>query len=277
MLFLKSLLLLPLLGFWRVNAGGCGDLQAEINGRCCDMCPPGEHVEVFCTRDRPTVCRPCGNGSFSNNYTVFDRCEKCQTCQQEYEEKCTATTDAKCLCDFGFLCSDNQCSSCEENKCVPGEKLKRREVTNGTVVTQYLYQCEPACPDHTYYDDQDQTCRPRTQCSALGLDELFSGNKSHNSVCDIQGLKNGNLVPMILGLSFAVFSVCFLVPFLLAVAYRRNLWRRKSNYLAELMVRHDVTNFHLSKEESGHQLVLQDETKDDNNPAQLHLGTDAGV
>lgn len=43
------------------------------------------------------------------------------------------------------------------------------------------------------------------------------------------------------------------------------------------MVRHDVTNFHLSKEESGHQLVLQDETKDDNNPAQLHLGTDAGV
>lgn len=41
MLFLKSLLLLPLLGFWRVNAGGCGDLQAEINGRCCDMCPPG--------------------------------------------------------------------------------------------------------------------------------------------------------------------------------------------------------------------------------------------
>lgn len=42
-----------------------------------------------------------------------------------YAENCTATTDAKCSCMRGFLCSDNTCSKCEENKCVTGEKLKR--------------------------------------------------------------------------------------------------------------------------------------------------------
>lgn len=43
----------------------------------------------------------------------------------EYAQKCTPTTNAKCSCRPGFLCSDSVCSTCEKNKCVPGEKVNR--------------------------------------------------------------------------------------------------------------------------------------------------------
>lgn len=43
----------------------------------------------------------------------------------EYAEKCTATTNANCSCHSGFLCSNNICSKCEENKCAAGYKPMR--------------------------------------------------------------------------------------------------------------------------------------------------------
>lgn len=55
----------------------------------------------------------------------------------------------------------------------PGPNLQ----TPDTVRPQNLSgpQCEQLWPSLVH------------RCSALGLDELFSGNKSHNSVCDVQG------------------------------------------------------------------------------------------
>lgn len=41
-----------------------------------------------------------------------------------YAENCTSTTNAKCSCRKGFLCSNEDCSECEESKCPAGEQMK---------------------------------------------------------------------------------------------------------------------------------------------------------
>lgn len=41
-----------------------------------------------------------------------------------YAKNCTSTTNAKCSCRKGFLCSNEDCSQCVENKCPVGEQMK---------------------------------------------------------------------------------------------------------------------------------------------------------
>ncbi|KAM7422752.1 hypothetical protein PAMA_010685 [Pampus argenteus] len=84
-------------------------------------------MKEFCSEHRQTVCSPCEEGFFSDEYDIFDRCEECQSCQQEYVEECTLTTNANCSCRSGFLCSNKMCSKCEENKCITGEKPMRSD------------------------------------------------------------------------------------------------------------------------------------------------------
>ncbi|KAG7494370.1 tumor necrosis factor receptor superfamily member 3-like [Solea senegalensis] len=197
-------------------------------------------------------------------------------CSTEYAEKCTPTSNARCSCDSGFLCSNNVCSACEENKCTTGEKLKRTETPIGGELLNYSYQCELVCPGPAYFDVKANHCKPWTQCSAFGLAELFPGNKTHNSVCDVQALTHGRdreTAHVILGISFAVFSLAFLVSFFLSFTCVKNLRKHKANHYPMLAVSTNNTDYHLSKEESGLQLIIQDESKDNNN-IELHLGRD---
>ncbi|XP_035486200.1 tumor necrosis factor receptor superfamily member 3 isoform X1 [Scophthalmus maximus] len=268
---LKRLLpFIYVLSIWNMGyARGCADQQALINGLCCDRCPPGNHVEEFCTQHKPTVCSPCGEGFFSNHSTVFAKCEECQSCQHEYAEKCTATTNAKCSCLSGFLCSDNVCSTCEENKCVTGEKVYRTDVSTGRSLIKYSYQCKPICPDNAYFDVKVNNCNQRTQCKAFGFAELFPGNKTHDSVCDAPAVMNssgGDSVHIILGISLVLLSLVSLL--ILSTACIKSRRKHRANNNPVLMVSNQTTDFHLSKEESGIQLIIQDSNSSD----ELHLG-----
>ncbi|KAM6947909.1 tumor necrosis factor receptor superfamily member 6-like [Lycodopsis pacificus] len=120
-----SLAVMCVLSVWTI-AAGCGDRQYLVDRICCDLCPPGTHRQSVCSKQQ-SVCIPCEDGYYSDQYQLFDRCEECRSCQQDYAEKCTPTTNANCSCRSGFLCSNNICSKCEENKCVTGEKLKRTD------------------------------------------------------------------------------------------------------------------------------------------------------
>ncbi|XP_058488669.1 tumor necrosis factor receptor superfamily member 18 [Solea solea] len=276
MVSLKCWLIIHVWSIWIAFARGCDEQQTRINGWCCDLCPPGKYVKEFCTEHRKTICSPCENGSFSDHYSVFDTCKECQSCQQEYAEKCTPTSNARCSCDSGFLCSNNVCSACEENKCTAGEKLKRTETPIGAELLNYSYQCELVCPGPAYFDVKANNCKPWTQCNAFGLAELFPGNKTHNSVCDVQALTHGRdreTSHVILGISFVVFSLAFLVSFFLSFTCVKNLRKHKANHYPMLAVSTNNTDYHLSKEESGLQLIIQDESKDNNN-IELHLGRD---
>ncbi|XP_076605358.1 tumor necrosis factor receptor superfamily member 18 [Chaetodon auriga] len=270
-----SLALTCVLNIWIIEcAAGCGDRQMDINGRCCDLCPPGEYMKEFCSEHQQTVCHPCKEGSYLNQYSIFDRCKECRSCQQEYTKKCTLTADAKCSCRSGFLCSNNVCSHCEENKCVIGEKLKTTEKSLGKDLIEYSYHCEPSCPDTAYFDVNENVCRPRIQCSMLGLAERFPGNKTHNAVCDRDETPRhaGEFNHVFLGIGFVLLSFILLV--LLSHACMRKLMKHKSydNAIEMLAVAANTSDFHLSKEESGFQLIIQDESKDSGSLGQVQMG-----
>lgn len=223
----------------------CNDQQVSIKGQCCDSCQPGYRLEKFCTEHQQTVCKPCEVGFFSEKHSIFDLCEECDSCEQEYAEKCTATANAKCSCRPGFLCSNNICSECEKDKCVSGEKLKRTDVA-GVNLIKYTYECEPICLEHAYYDEKKNTCIPRTMCSAFGLVELFAGNKTHNSICQMHEM--GSMYVVVIT-GFVLLSVTILV--ILSYHCRKNLKRFKaSKNIAEPIVVTATDRCQLSKEET---------------------------
>nr|XP_019957031.1 PREDICTED: tumor necrosis factor receptor superfamily member 3-like [Paralichthys olivaceus] len=209
----RSVALSYMLSIWTLGfAKSCGKQQTLINGLCCDQCPPGNYVKKFCTENK-TVCSPCPEDYFSDDFNSFDRCEECQRCQQDYAEKCTSTTNARCSCGKGFLCSNNKCLTCEKNKCVLGETVKRTDNPAVGGLIKYSYMCI-ACPAHEYFDVKEETCKPRTRCSTSGLAEQFPGNKTHNSVCIVHGQmlsRSGDSTHIILSISFLLLSLCFIV------------------------------------------------------------------
>ncbi|XP_029990740.1 tumor necrosis factor receptor superfamily member 18 [Sphaeramia orbicularis] len=245
-------------------ATSCNDQQEMVSGRCCDKCQPGQFAEELCSEHRQTVCSPCPEGYFANTSNVLDRCEKCQDCQ-ESSEKCTSTTDAKCSCRSGFLCSNDMCTKCVENRCVAGQKLTKTS-RNFSHVTQYTYGCESICPDDkTYFDEKDNTCKTHTQCRALGLVELFPGNKTHDAVCWFPDVpkseqRAGDSFHVILSIAIVSLSLSLLVFFCFTCV--KNLKKLKKDTNPDRTA-HSLNHadFHLSKEESGLQLIIQDEVK----------------
>ncbi|KAI3369979.1 hypothetical protein L3Q82_024791 [Scortum barcoo] len=188
---------------------------------------------------------------------------------QKYAEKCTPTTDARCWCRSGFLCSSEDCSRCVENKCVAGEKLKTIANPSG----EYSYQCEPLCHDNEYFDVKENACKLQTPCSILGLAELFPGNKTHNSVCDIGDRHKSNLhfIHVMLGIGF-IFLALILLVFLSYACMKTTLKHKEHNNPTNIIAPSTKTNdFHLSKEETGLQLIIQDVSKNSNTDDQLLL------
>nr|XP_033939815.1 tumor necrosis factor receptor superfamily member 5-like isoform X2 [Pseudochaenichthys georgianus] len=110
-----SLAVISALTCWTiVHAAGCGERQHQVDGRGCNKCPPGTYMKDYCTEKQQTVCRPCKEGFYSDQYNMFDRCEKCRSCLYE----------------------------CQENKCVKGEKPKKTEIALDAKMINYTYQCE---------------------------------------------------------------------------------------------------------------------------------------
>ncbi|KAM4589070.1 tumor necrosis factor receptor superfamily member 18 [Odontesthes bonariensis] len=261
-----AILLLCVLSFWTTGqARRCGDRQEEIDGHCCDMCPPGTFLEKYCSEVDQTVCSPCKEGYYSDKYNIFTICEECQQCPQGYSEKCTSTTSGTCSCQSGFLCSNNNCSKCEKNNCQIWENPKRTGVSSDFGLTTYLYKCEPKCRGHEYFDVKEDICKPRTQCSAGGLAERISGNETHNSVCYSPETQRG-FTYVTLCIGFVLLSLSLSVFVLYTCS--KKLRKHKANKPVQV-VPAKTSDFHLSKEESGVQLTIQDEYKDSSGP--LHL------
>ncbi|XP_054473686.1 tumor necrosis factor receptor superfamily member 5-like [Anoplopoma fimbria] len=241
----RYLALMCVLSIWTI-AAGCGDGQDEVNGRCCDLCHPGTYMKGFCS-EKPSVCIPCEEGHFSDKYNMFDRCHECRSCQQDYAKKCTTTTDAICSCRSGFLCSNNACSKCEENKCVTGEKPNRTDSRGVNRLIKYSYTCEPqpSCPDNSYFDVKADVCKTHRE----GIDSIH----------------------LILGIGFVLLSLTLLM--FLSLACIKNFRKHKAynTPMEVLAVPTKASDFHLSKEECGFELIVQDESKNSNSFGPLHL------
>ncbi|CAL8337351.1 unnamed protein product [Lota lota] len=181
---IKCFGLLCFLNAWTVNCDlHCEGLKFQnVEGSCCNPCAKGEYVKVECSKNLITQCHPCKPGTYQDTTNPNDQCTPCLTCSNNTVEQCTATTNTKCSCSDGYMCSDEHCSKCEVKKtCLLGEKLQRE----GNRV--FSYKCEP-CPDKTYSDTHDGICKSLTQCSDNGLFAVFPGNKTHNSRCSLHGV-----------------------------------------------------------------------------------------
>ncbi|XP_037535727.1 tumor necrosis factor receptor superfamily member 3-like [Nematolebias whitei] len=260
-----------LLSSWTVaQTTSCGASQIMIDQRCCNMCPPGTFMGKFCSEKGQTICSPCTEGSYSDKYNIFDRCEPCQTCQQGYGKKCTKTTKGTCSCRSGFLCSNSLCSACEENKCIKGENLIRTNVSSDPQLVEYSYHCEPKCTGNQYFDLQQDTCKQRTQCNTHGFVEQFPGNTTHDSVCFKPEKDKGEFTEIILCIGFVLFSLTLFI--LVSIICSKIIKKHAAKKKPIQAVVNKTSDFHLSKEESGLHLIVQDEAKNMN--SFLHLDLD---
>ncbi|KAJ7998465.1 hypothetical protein DPEC_G00205220 [Dallia pectoralis] len=150
----------------------------EKDERCCEFCKPGTFVYEDCTAVSKTNCRECPENFYSDGHDRLPICSPCLKCQQDVTSKCTLTTNANCSCYRGFLCSDHYCETCEQNNCRKGEELNKA----GTI--KYMYTCNP-CPNNTYSDTEEGSCKPLTKCEEFGY--VFRGNKTHDAKCGPPG------------------------------------------------------------------------------------------
>ncbi|KAK5872587.1 hypothetical protein PBY51_013271 [Eleginops maclovinus] len=248
-----SLAVICALSTWNiVQATSCGERQHKVDERCCNKCPPGSYMKDICTETQQTVCRPCKEGFYSHQYNMFDRCEECRSCQHDYAEKCNTTTNANCSCRSGFLCSNNVCSECQENKCVTGEKPKRTEISLDAKLIKYTYECEP-CPEKRYVDSKEDLCKLTSE----------QRPETHRDGVDY--------VHVILGIGFVLVSLTLLV-FLCYACVKNVKKQRTYNYSIEVLAfSTNTSDFRLSKEESGSELIMQDESKNSNSIGPLCL------
>ncbi|XP_074970091.1 tumor necrosis factor receptor superfamily member 4 isoform X2 [Phalacrocorax aristotelis] len=136
----------------------CKERQYPFGEKCCKDCAPGERMRNRCTATTDTVCLPCQNGYFSNEYhhSFCKSCTICDTRKGSVEvKKCEKTSDRICMCVAGYM---------------PDVRH-----TLGSV-------CSP-CPEGSYSIGQNENCRPWTNCSILGKNTLRQGTKVADAVC----------------------------------------------------------------------------------------------
>ncbi|XP_072012365.1 tumor necrosis factor receptor superfamily member 25 isoform X2 [Engystomops pustulosus] len=105
---------------WRHKRSICdnGTYYDKLVGRCCRKCPGGEHVEKPCaTTGQDTVCTPCQVGTFLPDINYLTKCKRCTSCLPDIQVeavRCSATSNAVCVCVKGYyrLGEQDPCQAC---------------------------------------------------------------------------------------------------------------------------------------------------------------------
>ncbi|XP_030015178.1 tumor necrosis factor receptor superfamily member 14 isoform X2 [Sphaeramia orbicularis] len=87
-------------------------------GSECKFCPAGEYQKSC------TVCEPCPPGKYTTGLNREESCHRCfSDCRPDFNLKvvqnCTRTSNLKCICDEGFICTEkvhgsDNCRSCKK-------------------------------------------------------------------------------------------------------------------------------------------------------------------
>ncbi|XP_063071497.1 tumor necrosis factor receptor superfamily member 18 [Engraulis encrasicolus] len=126
--------------------------------------------------DNKGDCQPCQPPAA---FLEQGYCHKCLICEHAVKKNCTPSSDAECSCPPGFGCQRQHCEKCEKLPlCKKGEELKVKGNFN------YKYSCQP-CPNKTYSNIVNGTCKPFTECHSIGMEEVFAGNRTHNVKCGV--------------------------------------------------------------------------------------------
>ncbi|XP_070544643.1 tumor necrosis factor receptor superfamily member 21-like [Ptychodera flava] len=155
------------------------------NGLTCDLCQPGTYMVTECTRTTKTRCEvipynhfmPYRNKCLLADIKSFWLCKDvCDGLDQVIRQDCTPTQERKCGCRNGTyaLASGTHCVA---YTCPPGMMVSLAHYRS-------RIRCR-FCPDQSYSNiyNSRRSCRPRTDCRAIGKALLWKGNHTHDALC----------------------------------------------------------------------------------------------
>lgn len=129
-------------------------------------------------------CPPAGE-TFSENYSLSERCQPCTQCTglMRMETPCTDSNDAVCVCDYNFFLdgTTGRCSPC--TVCPAGQGVYALCMHNHDTV------CEE-CVEETFSDRDSSLdpCLPCTICEEDTETQLEECTPLRDSVCHSESL-----------------------------------------------------------------------------------------
>ncbi|KAI4873997.1 hypothetical protein NFI96_032074 [Prochilodus magdalenae] len=146
----------------------------------CDQCPPGTAVERHCTSSKPTVCSPCPERRFAEQWHWGDSCQHCTSVCKERQlvrRECNSTHDRICECIPGYHLVVEFCVP--HSSCPPGSGASVLGTPDSDTV------CEK-CPQGFFSSVESPTepCQPHRDCSQLGLKTLKPGTATQDALCE---------------------------------------------------------------------------------------------
>ncbi|XP_022618887.1 tumor necrosis factor receptor superfamily member 5-like [Seriola dumerili] len=137
--------------------------QYVVDGQCCKMCSPGNHMLSSRSCQEPQ-CKECGENEYQDKYTTDSKCQRQPYCDANKNFR-AATNDNKkkritCMCKVGFHCSSDACITCvPHTTCKPGHgALSIGNQTHDTV-------CQK-CPEGSFSneDSWSSDCKKWKEC-----------------------------------------------------------------------------------------------------------------
>ncbi|XP_062855163.1 tumor necrosis factor receptor superfamily member 14-like [Trichomycterus rosablanca] len=189
----------------------CARAEYEINGECCPMCAPGNHVYRHCTEYTSTTCVPCTKSTYTAEPNGLLECLSCTVCDTgqgiQIKMPCTLVLDTVCGALDGYYCIDRR-DSCRKalshSNCSPGQYIRQR----GTEHTDTV--CD-ACPGSTFSNGSFEKCQPHLKCKDLNRIEVTSGTNLSDVVCGAKSYRDvtagvlGSAVVVVLAVAVSIF------------------------------------------------------------------------
>ncbi|XP_056406035.1 tumor necrosis factor receptor superfamily member 5 isoform X2 [Hyla sarda] len=203
---------------------GCDALnEYEKDGRCCQLCRPGQCLVTDCTVHNKTVCRACPAGEYQDKSNRETSCLLHRECNEQlgFEKisEGTPTSNVDCRCQWGKHCSSAACETCALNKaCGKGEGV----IQKATSISDT--QCSP-CNEGTFSDTESETetCKNWSKCGeAMVIKE--PGTLTSDVICEPSTDSQSNTWVYIV--FFLVAFVALSVP---AIILYRKLYRKDKN------------------------------------------------
>lgn len=143
----------------------------------CDSCPPGAYQRSHCTETRPTDCRQCRDGFYTEFWNYIPECLPCDPCEPNQEEirPCTRSHNRMCQCRSGYYWLSHYCK--KHTACSLGEGIK----TDGTPHRDT--ECE-LCTNGHYAAGPEGSKRCTRHTACKGQEKLvINGTSWHDNVC----------------------------------------------------------------------------------------------
>ncbi|XP_067268793.1 tumor necrosis factor receptor superfamily member 14-like [Pseudorasbora parva] len=206
------------------TARACARAEYEVDGECCPMCAPGNHVYWHCTIDTSTTCVPCPPSTYTDEPNGLNNCISCSLCNAiqslRVKRSCTRTADTVCEPLEGFYCVEQNKGSCifalKHSECHPGQYIRQA----GTAFTDT--ECAD-CTEGTYSNGSFITCQPHSKCETKGQVEIKPGTVSADAEC-------GSSAPVgIIAATVVIFGVFLVTALGLSLIYIKIKHKRQTN------------------------------------------------